>query len=1007
MRNNNLLMLTVIAFLAAAASVTAENGAGGLKTEALTGQDLYLSGRELISYQPTTDAHILLFEKKFSMSIGANQYSSDKAVVWLESMTIESGGRVRIDYLVKVYLEGKVSVKRGQGARTSGLRQTVVEQRGRGRVIVVRFGVSGEVFVTADKREIADPRESELYKNGLAAVESTEPKYFIQPEARVPEWPPKEVPSEEPPKEPVVLTPVLEGPVIPPEQVIKPDEKKPSFMYPVNIAPAGEAELDIESARAADGTDVATVIGRFYAWQKQDEKGGLLELQADNAVIFYSSDQLRPPEETEQSPDPEELLARVVRAIYLSGDVVMTEGQRTVRADEMYYDFVEKKAVAINAEMRNFDVKRGIPIYVRAAEFRQLAENKFAAENATVTTSEFHVPQLSMTASRVIITDTTPVDQRGEKVSDSSYDAQMHDIRLKAYNKTFFRWPYIRSNLQRPDIPLKSAHTSYDSDWGMSIETRWYLSRLLGLQEPEGMESTLLLDFYGKRGIGGGIEADYAKEDYFGRLLTYVIRDTGEDDLGRNNSRRNLEPPRELRGRFHWQHRHFMPYNWQLTSEVSYLSDRNFLEGYYRGEFNASKEQETLVHLKRIEDNWGLSVLGKVRINEFATQLEELPTVEYHLAGQSLFDDKFTFYNSSQVSRFRQRSTSAGISEEFFTFMSERAELDMPMRLGRTKVVPFIAGTAAFEDGGGFQTNIDGSMDPREDDVWLGEVGARVSLQPFWKVYPNIKSRVWDLNQLRHIVKPYFTAVGFIDSDSVIEQRDMLNLGISQRLETKRGVGSKERTVDWMRLDLDVTWVNDSGNTSGGPDRFIWNKPFIPLVDTYSSMVPQQDRRSSSIFGPRRNYFGADYLWRLSDTTAVLSDLNIDMQSGVVQQLNIGFSHLRWPNLSYFIGSRYLRRVDNGLGEKGSNAFTFAATYVLDPRYTVVFSQQFDFDYGANVRSDITLLRRYHRMYWGLTFSADESLKRQAIVFSMWPQGVRELGIGPRRYMGLGGSAGY
>jgi hypothetical protein len=995
-------MLTVIALLAAAAPAASEDGAGGLSTEALTGQDLYLSGRELMSYQPATDAHILLFEKKFSMSIGANRYSSDKAVVWLESMTIESGGRVHIDYLAKVYLEGNLSVRRGQGARTSGLRQTVIKQRGKGRLIVVRFGVSGEVFVTADKREIADPRESGLYKNALAAVKSTEPEYFIQPEAQVPE-----VPPEEPPKEPVVLTPVLDGPVTPPEQVIKPDKEKPRFMYPVNIAPAGEAALDIESARTADGTDIATVIGRFYAWQKQDEIGGLLELQADNAVIFYSSDQLRSPEDTEQSPDPEELLARLVRAIYLSGDVVMTEGQRTVRADEMYYDFLEKKAVAINAEMRNFDSKRGIPIYVRAAELRQLAKNKFAAENATVTTSEFHVPQISMTASKVLITDTTPVDELGERASDSSYDAQMHDVRLKAHDRTIFRWPYIRSNLQRPDIPLKSAHAGYDSDWGMSVETRWYLSRMLGLRESEGTESTFMLDFYGKRGVGSGLEVDYAKEDHFGRLVGYIIKDTGEDDLGRHGSRRNLEPPRELRGRFQWQHRQFLPYNWQLTSEVSYLSDRNFLEGYYRGEFNASKEQETLVHLKRIEDNWGLSILGKVRINEFATQLEELPTVEYHLAGKSLFDDKFTFYNSSQVSRFRQRSTSAGVSEDFFTFMSQRAELDMPMRLGRTKVVPFIAGTAAFEDGMGFQTDIDGSMDPREDNVWLGEVGARVSLQPFWKVYPNVKSRVWDLNQLRHIVKPYFTLVGFIDSDSVIDQRDMLNVGISQRLETKRGVGAKERTVDWMRLDLDVTWVNDSGNTSGGPDRFIWNKPFVPLVDTYSRMVPQQDRRSSTIYGPRRNYFGADYLWRLSDTTAVLSDLNIDMQSGVVQQLNVGFSHLRWPNLSYYIGSRYLRRLNNGFGEKGSNAFTFAATYVLDPRYTVVFSQQFDFDYGANVRSDITLLRRYHRMYWGLTFSADESLKRQAIVFSMWPQGVRELGIGPRRYMGLGGSAGY
>jgi hypothetical protein len=65
-----------------------------------------------------------------------------------------------------------------------------------------------------------------------------------------------------------------------------------------------------------------------------------------------------------------------------------------------------------------------------------------------------------------------------------------------------------------------------------------------------------------------------------------------------------------------------------------------------------------------------------------------------------------------------------------------------------------------------------------------------------------------------------------------------------------------------------------------------------------------------------------------------------------------------------------------------------------------MLAQQFDFDYGVNMRSDITLIRRYHRIYCGLTYSADQSLDRQAIVFSIWPQGVPELAIGERRYMG-------
>jgi len=973
--------------------------------------DLHLAGRELISYQISREPaeqshqHILIFRDGFSMSFGANQFSCDNAVVWLASVTTPpspppaGGDRISANYEVKIYLQGSISAEKPKAAGAIDLRPVLIEQ---GKAMVVRFDFSGGVFVTAEKREVADPRGLELYAKAFTAVGPVEPELQPKPKAPEPKKPAKEV----------VPT--------------KPEEKKPSFpsvpasagtsIYPINIAPAGEIAPKIEWDEKAK---IGIVTGRFYLWQKQDEQGGLLELQADNAVIFY----LEQADEKSRQKDPnsqkpiggfEDILARaVVPAIYLAGDVVMTEGQRSIRADEIYYDFQRKKSLATNAVMRNFDLSRGIPIYVRAAKLRQLAENKFAAENFTLTTSEFYLPQISLAASQIIITDTTPVDQRTDRLSDRSFDAQMRDVRFKMYDKTIFYWPFVRSDLQRPDVPLKGAHVGHDRTWGTSIETQWYLARLLGLAEPQGSDSTITLDYYSKRGLGSGLEMNYARENYFGRILGYIIDDSGKDRLGRVGSRKDLEPPRDLRGRFRWQHRQFLPYNWQLTAEASYASDENFIEQFYRSEFNTDKEQETLLHLKRIEDNWGLAFLGKGRLNDFSNTLEELPSAEFHWTGQSLLDDKFTFYSDNQFSQFRQRSgssDSATVLKEFFTFTSTRNELDLPMAFGRSKVVPFVAGTLGYDDGSGFRTELDGSTTAGDDSVWLGEAGMRASTQSYWKIYPNIKSRLWDLNGLRHTINPQLTAVTYTQNDSVIEQRDTASVGLSQRLQTKRGSGDKQRTVDWMRLDTDFTWVNDSGDTSAGPDRFIWNKPFIPLANRFSRqfgevVLPPQDRRSSDIFGPRRNYFSADYIWRLSDTTAFHSDMNFDMQSGVVQQFNVGISALRWPNLSYYIGSRYLRRLDNGFGEKGSNAVTFAATYELDPRYTMIFSQQFDFDYGVNICSDITLIRRYHRVYFALTYSVDESLDQSAVVFSIWPQGVPELVIGPRRYMRWADSA--
>ncbi len=931
-----------------------------------------MRGPEFINYQisdplwPELKAnprHIMVFQKGFSMSVGNHELSGDKAVVWLEKTGAESDDLAA--YKAIIYLLGNVSVYESNKTKSVILRQSVLKK---GQEIVMRFDFSGEVFTEVFNKETSDPRSMPFYAEAFNAAASVEQEFSGR---RVPEY----------------LLPIRPKPVA----------ENTQFKYPINLSPLGREPINIEWD---DIAKTGTVLVRFYLWQKQDEKEGLLELQADSAVIFLS-DKGRDPNSA-----GEVLPASSVQGVYLAGNVVMTEGLRTIRADEIYYDFAEKKALAINAVMRNFDVPREIPIYIRASEIRTVAQSKFEAQDVTLTTSEFYLPQISVEASKIIVTDTTTIDEQQSGANKGSFDAQIYDARVKSYDMTLLHWPYMRTNALSSDIPLKTARVGHDSIWGTTLETRWYLARLLGLQEPEGTDSTLALDYYSKRGFGGGIETEYYRENYFGRMLGYLIHDNGEDRLGRDASRRNLEPSRELRGRFQWQHRQFLPYDWQLTSEVSYASDENFIESFYRNEFNVGKEQETLVHLKRIEDNWGLSFLGKVRINDFVNKLEELPTTEFHWTGQSFMDDTFTFYSDTQVSRFRQRyasSNTAPGSEDFFSFTTTRNEVDLPIDMGKTKVVPFVAGTVAYEDGAGFYREIDGGLSDTERDVWFGETGVRVSTQPYWKVFPDVKSELWDLNQLRHLIRPHLTAVAYTEAESQAEQRDTLNAGISQRLQTKRGIGENQRTVDWMRLDLDVTWVRDSGDASAGPDRFIWNKPFIPSINNISG----RDRRSSHLYGPRRNYIGADYIWRMSDTTAVMSDMNFDMQSGVVQQYNVGVSHLRWPNLQYYLGSRYLRRIENGLGEKGSNAVTFAITYTLDPRYTVIFSEQVDFDYGATVRSDLTLIRQYHRICWGLTYSADASLDRQAIVFSIWPQGVRELAFGERSYIGLGSSAGY
>jgi hypothetical protein len=353
------------------------------------------------------------------------------------------------------------------------------------------------------------------------------------------------------------------------------------------------------------------------------------------------------------------------------------------------------------------------------------------------------------------------------------------------------------------------------------------------------------------------------------------------------------------------------------------------------------------------------------------------------------------------------------MNEEGFGFGTHRTELDMPMWLSGIKAVPFAAGTVGYDGRSGFNRSlVDGSNpggNPNEDTVGIGEAGVRASSE-YWKTYPDVKSRLWDLEGLRHIVRPEVDTSIYGESDTVVKQHDVVHLGLLQRLQTKRGPDG--RTVDWMRLNLGGTWFadNEERTPDSGPYRYLWNNPMTPLRMYSMPGILNGDLdhglKKFETYGPVRDYYDADYMWQISDTTALLSDGYYDIHSGTVEQFDIGFSRTRLPDLSYYIGSRYLRDV-KVLDQHGSNAFVFAASYIIDPRYTIVFSQQYDFEYRANVESNITLIRHYNRVFWSLSFSTDASLDRQSIMFNIWPEGLPELTAGSRRYTGLSGPGGY
>ena len=98
-------------------------------------------------------------------------------------------------------------------------------------------------------------------------------------------------------------------------------------------------------------------------------------MEADSLVIWRQATGTKP-----QGTDLSALQEQGVSDIYVTGNIVFRQGQRTIYADDLYYDLQHKRAVANHVVLKTFDTTRGVPIYIRAKQLRQTAANEFEGD---------------------------------------------------------------------------------------------------------------------------------------------------------------------------------------------------------------------------------------------------------------------------------------------------------------------------------------------------------------------------------------------------------------------------------------------------------------------------------------------------------------------------------------------------------------------------------------------------------------------------------------------------
>lgn len=758
----------------------------------------------------------------------------------------------------------------------------------------------------------------------------------------------------------------------------------------VEFLPKGNGELNFSfSPDPVTGESIAQIRGGFKLIvrdvQVAQSNGtqldlGTVTLEADNAVVWIKNagtDGFGGFVSTSDRPIE----------LYMEGNIVFNQGQRVIYADRMYYNVSSEYGMVLAAE-----ILTPVPQYqgllrLKADVLQQRSRQNYMAYGAAITSSRLGVPRYWLQANEVSLQ-----DERSES-EVNSFDTLSGtgptNMRATSTNNFVYLgglpvgyWPTFSTKLDKPTYYLTGVKFKNDNIFGTQVYTEFDAYQLLGIDGPVGTSLNLSADYLSERGPAGGYRFDYQRPTLFfgipgqGTSDGWIIKDNGLDTLGRD--RIGMTPEEEIRGRLFSRHRLFVNPNLEILAESGWVSDRNLLEQYFERDWDQQKDLSTDLRLRRYSGNRMLDIWGQARVNEFFTETERLPQVDHYWLGQDLFNQLLTYNQHTNVGYVHQKVTSTPLDpQDLATFQlkewetdsegvkaSTRQELSMPLQLGVWKFMPYLSGEAAFYN-----------EDINQDDLTrlTGQAGLKTSL-PFWRAYPNMDSRLFDIRGIAHKVtleseffyadstanldrlplydplddnsqehfrrRMIFNTFGgatppqfdersaalrtgmqrwiTASSGEIVDDLSQLRLGVNQRWQTKRGLPGRDRIVDLVALDVD--WI----------------------------FYPQAERDN---FGEEAGALNYDFRYHVGDRLTFLSDGYFDFFSQGLKTISAGAKFSRPGRADAYLGLLSLE------GPISSNVINGNVNYRLNEKWIFTGGAAVDLSSVGNIGQSLALTR--------------------------------------------------
>ncbi|MEM9080071.1 MAG: LptA/OstA family protein [Verrucomicrobiota bacterium] len=597
---------------------------------------------------------------------------------------------------------------------------------------------------------------------------------------------------------------------------------EPEILTPETVLPDGFTfradRLDLRSLLAGNNY----LVNAFGNIRVRTNRGDTLtstraqldftENESSSRIIFERSVRLRSNNGIEVFAD-RAVLDETKQTITFTGNVAAYQGSLVHRGDQAIYNY-ESRKLQTSGLRTSLD-----PILLEAGQFQadnSGPETVYRGTDAGITTHDSSEPNFWL---------------RGEKVTVVANESiRFKNLKIYAGDTPILWLPGLTQDFNgqfnyRPTPGMRSNWgpyllNEYRQEWGGDLDP------VSGLRRNAPYEALWNLDFYGRRGVGSGLQIHDLRQENnpnLGWASLYYIHDFDPGLRRSAEPRTNFDDPERLmlQLRQRWQADWLPNSNGHLNANLTFLTDRFFLEDFRPDIFQTDFNPDNTLSLAQAwQDSQLLTIWTRLPINEHYQSDRRYPEIAFDQIRRPLLNTPILHESQNTFGIYREeiadftaadlRAEAANpattparlteintlLSDIGFTRLHTSHELSLPLKLDSgLHLIPRLgAGYSRYD-------SVDGGVDSFSRTHLHASVDASLK---FSRAYPEWISKKWGLDSALHIIQPYATAtiLGSSDAEPGFRGIDRLTASTRPRALTPGRFHATDSLADWGILRL-------------------------------------------------------------------------------------------------------------------------------------------------------------------------------------------------------------